>query len=266
MKKILPLLLLTPTLTNAECTPTPDCASIGYTETSCETISLKCPFDQSKLYCFPCDSSYQYSCSEPNEYGDGESCNDKYKSCCNTDCIVGAIYYSDKTCSSCVDNTKTPIGIVVKDNELIMSKRKSNYITWSSTHIDTPLSNYSNNTSVITDFNGKSNTIIIVNSHSSNTSENNASIYCNTYSTNGTNIGDWYLPAAGELYSYVYGNYKTIQSTYSTKLKWPDFNDYYWSSSEASNTNAYRINSYYDGINNIEKKGTSSVTCFLALN
>ena len=51
------------TMTNAvhaECTPAPDCASIGYTETSCETTSLKCPFDTSKLYCLPCDTSFKY--------------------------------------------------------------------------------------------------------------------------------------------------------------------------------------------------------------
>ena len=56
------------------CTPAPDCASIGYTETSCETISLKCPFDQTKLYCFPCDSSYQYTCDAINEYCEKNNC------------------------------------------------------------------------------------------------------------------------------------------------------------------------------------------------
>ena len=44
----------------AECTPTPDCASIGYTETSCEGDSLKCPFDITKMMCMPCDSSFRY--------------------------------------------------------------------------------------------------------------------------------------------------------------------------------------------------------------
>ena len=48
---------------NAACTPTPECASIGYTETSCEGASLKCPFDITKLKCMPCDSSFRYDCS-----------------------------------------------------------------------------------------------------------------------------------------------------------------------------------------------------------
>ena len=121
----------------AECTPTPDCASIGYTETSCEGDSLKCPFDITKMMCMPCDSSFRYDCSGDNIVGGtGSACAGKYVSCtcsstdyifyngsciCDTSCKVGAIYYSDKTCSACVDSNKTVIGIVVKDNELVMS-------------------------------------------------------------------------------------------------------------------------------------------------
>ena len=67
---------------NAACTPTPDCASIGYTETSCEGDSLKCPFDISKLFCVPCDSSFKYDCSGANMTGGvGSSCGGKYMSC-----------------------------------------------------------------------------------------------------------------------------------------------------------------------------------------
>ena len=57
------------TMTNmahAECTPAPDCVELGYTETSCETTSLKCPFDTSKLYCLPCDSSFKAALTMPD--------------------------------------------------------------------------------------------------------------------------------------------------------------------------------------------------------
>ena len=61
MKKIASILTISTTLipliTNAECVPVPDCASIGYTETSCDGDSIKCPFDTTKLKCIPCDSS-----------------------------------------------------------------------------------------------------------------------------------------------------------------------------------------------------------------
>ena len=65
----------------AECVPTPDCASIGYTATSCDGDSIKCPFDTSKLFCLPCDSSYQYSCNGTGQKGKGTACNGKYVEC-----------------------------------------------------------------------------------------------------------------------------------------------------------------------------------------
>ena len=74
-------------VSHAACTPTPDCASMGYTETSCDGDSLKCPFDISKLYCIPCDSSFKYNCVGDNIIGGvGLSCGGKYVSCeCVTD-------------------------------------------------------------------------------------------------------------------------------------------------------------------------------------
>ena len=238
MKKILPLLLLTPTLANAECTPAPDCASIGYTQTSCETLSLKCPFDQSKLYCFPCDSSYQYPCSEPNEYGDGESCNNKYKSCCNTDCVVGAIYYSDKTCSSCVDNTKTPVGVVIKDNELIIAI-ESQYIPWSASWIDiADIANYDCGGSEHNDMNGKANTDAIVAQFGTDADPTQyAGIYCYNYYPTGLedSKNKWYLPSAGELHYYVSSNFSAIKKSWDLLNVLPN-KYWFWSSTERSNS------------------------------
>ena len=68
----------------AECVPSPNCAEIGYTATSCTGDSLKCPFDTSKLFCIPCDSSYQYTCTGTGQKGKGTSCDGKYVECeCN---------------------------------------------------------------------------------------------------------------------------------------------------------------------------------------
>jgi len=84
-RMIIGLIFLTSTnmtgTAKAECVPQPNCASIGYTETSCETQSVKCPFDATKLYCLPCDSKYQYSCSGVGESGSGNGCKGKYESC-----------------------------------------------------------------------------------------------------------------------------------------------------------------------------------------
>ena len=76
------ILVSSPSIAKAECTPTPNCASIGYTETSCEGKFVRCPFDTSKLFCVPCDSAYQYTCNgEGYSGGEGKSCNNKYISC-----------------------------------------------------------------------------------------------------------------------------------------------------------------------------------------
>ena len=84
----------------AECVPSPNCAEIGYTATSCTGDSLKCPFDTSKLFCIPCDSSYQYTCTGTGQKGKGTSCDGKYVECeCNAgydlvdgNCVISCAY------------------------------------------------------------------------------------------------------------------------------------------------------------------------------
>ena len=262
------LSLLFPFSSHATCTPTPDCASIGYTETSCETISLKCPFDPTKLYCFPCDSKYKYSCNQENTIGFGESCNNKYTSCCNTSCSVGAIYYSDKTCSSCVYPNKNPVGIIVKDNELVMYVSDI-YLAWGISGdningIDETLTNTVSKS--ITDLAGPTNTLAIVAHYGENA--NYAATYCYNYSPLGmeNTKGEWYLPALGELHTYLYSNWNILQPS-GIKLYAEHFSDSYWfmSSTEDSDKFTWTINpSHYDiNINGKEKTGLFS--CFLTI-
>ncbi len=245
-----------------ECTPTPDCASIGYTETSCETISLKCPFVQSKLYCFPCDSSYQYSCSEPNEYGDGESCNNKYKACCNTNCVVGNYYYADGSCSSCVDNSKILVGLVVKDNEIVM-EMGAQYLYWADTEVDlSGLMSYASVADAKTDYNGVENTIAIVN-HYGNDNNNLAAVFCYNYAPVGleSSKGKWYLPALGEVYEYLYLNYEVIVKKYGTNVS-----SLFWSSTEFGDRSAWRVKKT-DGevATNLKIENTFDTTCLLKI-
>ena len=79
---------------HAECVPTPDCASIGYTATSCDGGFVRCPFDASKLFCLPCDTKYQYSCNEIGQTGSGTSCQGKYENC---NCVSGYVSFCDVT-------------------------------------------------------------------------------------------------------------------------------------------------------------------------
>ena len=268
----------------AECTPTPDCASIGYTETSCEGDSLKCPFDITKMMCMPCDSSFRYDCSGENiTGGTGSACGGKYVACecegglpfnngiCPQSCMVGMIYYSDRTCSTELDNSKTPIGVVVKDNELVISQIRSTGMQWSSSLTNVSGITETTDSAVAKqDFNGKANTLAIVETFTSDTVDNNAAINCNSYLTDGTNAGDWYLPAAGELYSYVYGggtNYNKINTTMTT-LGWTFGSRRFWSSSECTSENAWNVSSDNGNMGNGNKHYSygPSVSCFLAIN
>ncbi len=281
MKKILPLLLLTPISTNAECTPTPDCANMGYTETSCNGKFVRCPFDTSKLFCVPCDTIYKYSCSGDNiASGVGISCNGNYSSCtcsssdyifsagqclCKTECNVGAIYYSDGTCSACLHNDKTPIGVVVKDNELIASIQIKNSI-WGKYETNiTGLTDYTLASDARTNYTGKNNTVLIATSHSSENASNSAGIYCHTYSTTGTDVGDWYLPAAGELNDYIYKNYWTLKKQYTSKLGWGTFDLFFWSSTEFGPYNAWGIYSSNGTLGSGLKNNSGSVICFYSI-
>ena len=223
------------------CIPKPDCADMGYTKTSCSGAYLKCPFDTTKLACLA---------NSPV-----------------TGCLVGMIYYSDGTCSNSVVSGKTAVGVVVKANSLVLSQKKSSDMKWASnTSTDVVgLPNYTDADAVKLDYEGKGNTLAIVAAYPSDTSSNNAAVYCNQYTTAGTSAGQWYLPAAGELYRYVYANYSTISST-MTKLGWSLPVADYWSSSEYDDYFAWSV--YYGSgtVGNLAKyNGTHSVSCLLEI-
>jgi len=263
----------------AECIPTPDCASIGYTESSCDGKFTRCPFDTSKLFCVPCDSAYRYTCSGDNIRGGvGPTCGGKYASCscvsidytfsngfclCDSLCSVGAIYYSDGSCSKCIDNNKTIIGIVIKDNELVMSPLVQRTWSFSSFTDISKIINIDTIEDAYVEYNGIINTNAIVSAYNNDTADNNAGIYCNSYSPTGTTAGDWYLPAVGELYSYVHMNYSKLTKA-TNLLGWIYFNNsFFWSSSEGVGANVWGINITTGNINSANhRKNSYTITCF----
>ena len=130
-------LSLIPNLTSAQCVATQDCATLGYTETSCSGGSgVKCPFGN-KWACFKSESEikdqlctdlgFTLSCTGTNQTGVGKACNGKYSECtcatgyiwnnssqkCEYDCVIGALYYSDGTCSQDKLSSKTLLGVVI---------------------------------------------------------------------------------------------------------------------------------------------------------
>ena len=173
------------------------------------------------------------------------------------------IYYSDKSCSTDLDRTKTAIGVVVKDNELIVALTVPE-VAWGGYRTDiSGLTNYSSNTNAQTDYNGKSNTAIIVAAHTSESTSTSAAIYCNKYNTTGTSAGNWYLPAAGEVYDYIYINYSAVKAGWD-KVGTTISDSWFWSSSEISKYGAWNVCSY-SGMTSHEKATDLSVACFLAI-
>ena len=130
-------LSLIPQTINAQCVATQDCATLGYTETSCSGgTGVKCPFGN-KWACFKSESEFcnEYgftqTCTGTNQTGGAsQACNGKYSECtcafgyiwndssqkCEDDtanCVIGALYYADGTCSQDELRSKTLLGVVI---------------------------------------------------------------------------------------------------------------------------------------------------------
>ena len=81
-------LSLIPQTINAQCVATQDCATLGYTETSCSSGNgVKCPFGN-KWACFKSESEvcqqygFTFSCTGTGySGGSGKDCNNKYAEC-----------------------------------------------------------------------------------------------------------------------------------------------------------------------------------------
>ena len=115
MKKLIlscSLLALTaPAYAALDCAPLPDCEDFGYVYTAddCDGQStLKCPFDQTKLYC-----------TEPSS---------------SVTCKVGSILYNDLKCYDEAPSGKTAIGIVFDTSKRLAISLDSgkNSISWGS--------------------------------------------------------------------------------------------------------------------------------------
>ena len=101
MYVLLSIITLLPTLAQAEtCTATPDCASLGYTETSCPDGGVKCPWNTNLMYC----------------------CKKCAPSCEVKTCQIGDVLYGDKKCYTCLANAlpdQIPIGVVFNYGKIV---------------------------------------------------------------------------------------------------------------------------------------------------
>ena len=223
-------LSLIPQTINAQCVATQDCATLGYTETSCSGGSgVKCPFGN-KWACFKSESDYEkefcneygftQTCTGTGETAAGKACNGKYNYCAcaanftwntatktceaNTaNCVVGALYYADGTCSQDKISSKTLLGVVIYEksasqNGWIMTVSPiETDIYWSTEYKDIPrLTNYG---STPTDIQAScTNTDVIT--AQGDSSKYPAAWAAKNYKLTGTPSGkSWCLPSCGLL-------------------------------------------------------------------
>lgn len=202
------------------CAVPPSCADLGYIRSAseCATAALKCPFDQTKYYCLTSD-----------ELEDIKPSN----------CAIGDILYSDKTCNANVVASKKPIGVVFDSTNRLAIALNTSSMKWSTEYFDIPnLTNITSSSAATADWQGKGNTATIISYCKANSKSCPAAEYANSYTTDGTNAGDWYLPAMGEL-NAIYGNKGTLNTALS-KIGGVLFGDeYIWSSSEYNNYSAW---------------------------
>ncbi len=213
-----------------------------------------------------CPTTYQYACTGANQTGgSGTACGEKYTACkcttgylwngskcvipvefgqCNgyaTNCAIGDILFSDGTCNANKVSGKTPIAVVVykssdgKCGQALALKSIGGY-EWGGYGIDIPdLPNYSYKAGASQDVASCENSAIIRAQGDSSTYPAVWAAY--NYTTKGTKVGDWCLPAAGIFTSY-YNNQSKINTGFNNAggtafIK----TTYAWSSCE---TGAYR--------------------------
>ena len=150
-----------------------------------------------------------------------------------SNCTVGAILYSDKTCSADLIEGKKAIGVVLSSGKKLAIALKTAALKWSTTNFDIPLLGGDEN-----DADGQYNTRVVLEYCRANDRVCPAFEYAASYQTEGTSAGDWYLPAIGEL-NDIYKNKDVLNETLGkiggTKLP----SDEHWSSSESSIVNAW---------------------------
>ena len=218
----------------AGCIQTPSCSSLGYTSTTACEGGLKCPWGNA-WFC---------------NVGGGSSTPDY------SNCMIGDILYSDKSCDPNVVASKKPIGVVFdRAHRLAMAldtARKAWSDEYAVEHFDVPsLPNITTDSAAIKDWQGKNNTRLVL-EHCKTNVRCPAFEYVNSYKTEGTLAGDWYLPAAGELHA-IYQNKDVLNMALGTigGTKLPL--DGHWSSSETSRRYAWEQDFSNGNVNTYEK-------------
>ena len=165
-------------------------------------------------------------------------------------CVIGSIFYSDQTCSSgSLTPGKTPIGVVVYTNGeghgQVMALNSIGNYEWGGYGTDiSTLQNFSSVSAASQDLASCENTAKII--AAGDKSSYPAAWAAHEYKTEGTNVGDWCLPAAGILTS-IYNNMELVNIGYGlasgSKI---GTSSVVWSSSEYDGYDAWGFGFSFD--------------------
>ena len=231
----------------AACIQTPSCSSLGYSSSSSCSGGTKCPWGN-YWNCDAINKINSLNTQITNLTNKITTIEEKIvkieNSTSSSNCFIGNILYSDMTCSSNPISGKTPIGVVFDTTYgLAIAKDEFANMPWS--YIGEDVSGVTNSSSVSTstaDWQGFNNTKAMYEADKSGVNYP-AIKKVLTYSTEGTEQGQWYLPAAGELQA-ISTNKDTL-NTMLSKIGGTQMSGNYWSSSEQNN-----VMGYYIGIGN----------------
>ena len=192
-------------------TATQNATANGYYagDTPCYTCSAKTCEQLGKKTC-------NGSCIATSECcggcGAGQEC--RNGSCINA-CTpeVGAILYADKSCSKEFIAGRTPIAVIFDvSNRLAVALNQETDLAYRTTSDFNMSRSYS--LSEFQNGSAKDKTRLLVTYYKNATNEYPAAEYCYNYVTEGTNIGDWFLPDSNQLKT-LYNNKYNVTSSFS---------------------------------------------------
>ena len=226
----------------AACIQTPSCSSLGYTSSQSCNGGVKCPFGNA-WNCTASDLSNKITELTDKITSLEEKIVTIESGTASSNCQIGDILYSDKSCSPDVISDKTPIGVVFSQVRRLAIALDTEKKTWSDSLNVPALADYSSSSEITADWQGKNNTRLVLEYCTTQFGWScYAFEYVDGYKTDGTGYGEWYLPAMGEL-NAIYDSMEVLNTALEKVggIKLPT-DDYHWSSTENSSYNAWGLN------------------------
>ena len=207
----------------AACIQTPSCSSLGYTSSQSCTGGIKCPFGNA----WNCTtSSITNKITElTNKIITLETkVTELQKDTETSNCQIGDILYSDMSCSQNLYQNKKPIGVVFdRTLKRAMALDVKCRIGLANSGIDfSNIPTHTEENSAKTDYDGKENTNKALKACQSDPYGLDCSAleYVNSYKSEGTKAGDWYIPSAGEM-NTIYLNREVLNTTLDNMGAYP---------------------------------------------